>query len=245
MSMDFKTRLKELGLTWMSENAELLLASAKEGRMSHADLLARLVEGERAARSERAAKRRLQAAKVPVRKSLADFNWQWPRKIDQDLVRDVFRLGFLNGHGNVVFMGGVGLGKTHLASALAVEACSRNIPTLFATAVGIVNHLQTAQAKGCLEKALKLYTAPRLLCCDEFGYLPIDQQGAHLLFQVVAGRNEKGSTVITTNRPYKDWAATLANDAALTSAILDRLAGNCQTVVIEGASYRMREKAGR
>lgn len=129
-----------------------------------------------------------------------------------------------------------------MASALAIEACERNIPTLFSTAVEIVNNLQVAAARGCLPKAIKAYTAPQLLCCDEFGYLPIDQHGAHLLFQVVAARNEKGSTVITTNRPYKEWTVTLANDAALTLAILDRLAGNCQTVVIEEISYRMRDK---
>jgi len=240
--MDIKKLLKELGLKWMAENVDAVLAASKERKTTPAETLGRLLDGEREARMARSVQRRLRAAKVPVARSLADFNWAWPKKIDKDMVMDIFRFGFLKDNGNVVFMGGVGLGKTFLSSALAIEACGRNIPTLFTTTVDMVNNLQAAAARGCLAKAVKTYTAPQLLHCDEFGYLPVDQQGAHLLFQVISGRCEKGSTIVTTNKPYRQWTSTLANDAALTAALLDRLAGNCKTVVIEGDSYRMRDK---
>ena len=110
--MDFKTRLKELGLNWMSENADIIIASAKDGRKSHADMLAALIDGERTARMARAALRRFRTAKVPVRKSLSEFNWLWPKKIDQDIIKDIFRMGFLKDHGNVVFMGAHAVGFT-------------------------------------------------------------------------------------------------------------------------------------
>jgi len=165
--MDVKDKLKELGLAWMAANMDAVLAAAKEKKTSPAETLKRLVDGEREARMARSVQRRLRIAKIPVARSLADFNWQWPEKIDQDLVKDIFRLEFLKDNGNVVFMGGVGLGKTFLASALAAEACGRNIPALFTTAVDMVNNLQAAAVRGCLAKAVKTYTAPRILVCDK------------------------------------------------------------------------------
>lgn len=155
MGRDFNTQLKELGLTWMAENVDSALAKAKEGKATHADMLATLLDGERAARLERAVGRRLRAAKIPLKKSLADFRWTWPSKIDQDMVKDIFRLGFLKDNGNVVFMGGVGLGKTHLASALAAEACQRNIPTLFTKAIEIVDDLRAAPRGDALRRRSK------------------------------------------------------------------------------------------
>ena len=136
--------------------------------------------------------------------------------------------------------GSVGLGKTHLAAALARHACMQRLPVLFTSAVDIVNHLTEARARNSLSAAVKKYTRPKLLIIDELGYLPLDKVGAELLFQVFCARYETASTVITTNRPYKEWAKTFANDATITSAVLDRIAHHCETVLIEGRSYRMK-----
>ena len=167
----------------------------------------------------------------------------WPKKINRAQVRDIFRLRFIEQNSNVVLIGGVGLGKTRLALALAPNSCMRNIPTLFASAVEIVNALSAAQAANALAKALKTYVTPRLLVIDELGYLPMDKRGADLLFQVVSARYERSATVITANTVYKKWARVFNNDAPLTTAILDRIIHHCETVIIEGDSYRTKNKA--
>ena len=139
-------------------------------------------------------------------------------------------------------VGGVGIGKTHLATALGYEACQKGLSVLYATAVDVINTLTAAQITQRLKLELKRYTAPNLLIMDELGYLPIDKQGADLLFQVISQRYEHGSTVITTNKAFKNWATIFNNDATLTSAVLDRLLHHAETVLIEGPSYRMKEK---
>ena len=157
-------------------------------------------------------------------------------------VKHLFKLGFISDKANAIVLGGVGLGKTHLASAIGYEACLRGHSVLFATAVDVINSLSAAQAAGQLKICLKKYLKPSLLILDELGYLPIDKRGADLLFQVISKRYEKGAILITSNRAYKDWPAIFNNDATLTSAMLDRLLHHAETVVIEGKSYRMKEK---
>ena len=136
----------------------------------------------------------------------------------------------------------MGLGKTHLAIALAYSTCEAGHSVLFTTAIDAINTLVTAQAAGRLKQTLAKYTKPSLLLLDEVGYLPIDKVGADLLFQIISQRYERGSTVLTTNRVYKKWPAIFNNDVTLTSAMLDRLLHHAETVVIEGSSYRMKER---
>ena len=140
------------------------------------------------------------------------------------------------------FLGGVGLGKTHLASALAHEACLHGHSVLFTTAVDIINTLTAAQTVGRLKNELKRYLKPTILAVDELGYLPIDKSGADLLFQVISQRYEQGSILLTTNQPYKHWPKIFNNDSTLTSAVLDRLLHHAETVIIEGKSYRMKDQ---
>ncbi len=138
-----------------------------------------------------------------------------------------------------MLLGEVGLGKTHLATAIGDEACLRGYTVLFATAVDVINTLSAAQAAGQLKNGLKKYLKPSLLILDELG--PIDKHGADLLFLNISYRYEKGSIVITSNRAYKDWPEIFNNDATLTSAILDRLLHHADTLVIKGKSYRIKE----
>lgn len=154
----------------------------------------------------------------------------------------MFRLSFLKDKANVIFIGGAGLGKSHLGTALAYEACLAGQTVLFTTAMDIVNTLAAAQSANRLKAELKKYTSPSIVLIDELGYLPIDKTGADLLFQVFSQRYETGSTIVTTNQVYKHWARVFNNDATLTSAVLDRLVHHAETVVIEGKSYRMRDQ---
>ena len=235
---DLTEVLRRLSLTTIAQHYEDLGRDAAREGLGHVEYLRRLVEAEAAARYERSVQRRTKAARLPVLKTLEQFDWSWPKKINRAQVQDLFRLRFVEQNTNIVFIGGVGLGKTHFALALAHSACLNNVPTLFAPAVEIVNTLSAAQAVNALAKALKAYVAPRLLVIDELGYLPMDKRGADLLFQVISARYERSATVITTNMVYKHWARIFNNDATLTTAILDRLVHHCETVTIEGNSFR-------
>jgi len=239
---ELTTILRRLSLTTIAQHYEDLGREAARDGIGHVEYLRRLVEAEAAARYERSVQRRTKAARLPVLKTLEQFDWSWPKKINRAQVQDLFRLRFIEQNSNVVFIGNVGLGKTHFALALAHSACLNNVSTLFAQAVEIVNMLSAAQAANTLSKALKVYAAPRLLVIDELGYLPMDKRGSDLIFQVVSARYERGATIITTNTAYKHWAPIFNNDATLTTAILDRLVHHCDTVTIEGKSFRQKDE---
>jgi len=239
---DLTEVLRGLSLTTIAQHYEDLGREAAREGLSHVEYLRRLAEAEAAARYERSVQRRTKAARLPVLKTLEQFDWSWPKKINRAQVQDLFRLRFVEQNTNIVFIAGVGLGKTHLAVAIAHSACLHNVSTLFAPAVEIVNTLSAAQATNTLSKALKVYVAPRILVIDELGYIPMDKRGADLIFQVISARYERGATLITTNTVYKQWARIFNNDATLTTAILDRLVHHCETVTIEGKSYRMKDK---
>jgi len=215
---------------------------AARDQWSHGDYLSRLMEGEVLERQQRCLDRRIKMARFPYRKTFEQFQWSWPKKVNQMAVRQLFKLDFLREHTNVVFMGGVGLGKTHLAVALGLEACKAGYRVLYAPAIGVINDLQQAQASRQLKKLLRHYLNVEVLILDEIGYLPIDKLGADLLFQVLAGRYERASTILTTNRAYKQWPEIFNQDATLTAALLDRILHHVETIVIEGRSYRTKEQ---
>lgn len=234
--------LELLGLPFMRDNFEALAGKAAQSGWPHADYLAALADGEAGLRRQRSIKRRIRLARFPVIKTLEQFRWSWPTAINRAAVQNLFRLKFIDDKTNIIMLGGVGLGKTHLATALGYAACLEVRSVLFTTAVDAINTLSAAQSANRLKAELKKYTAPSLLCLDELGFLPIDKHGADLLFQIISLRYEQGSTVITSNRAYKDWPGIFNNDSTLTSAILDRLLHHAETIVIEGKSYRMKGK---
>jgi DNA replication protein DnaC len=236
------TDLLYLKLPFFREYHQSLAKEAVEKNWTQLDFLSRLVEGEALRRKDRATQRRIQAAHFPVIKTLEQFNWTWPKKINRAHVQNLFRLSFLPEKANVIFMGGAGLGKTHLATALAYQGCLAGHTVLFTTAIDIVNTLTAAQSTHRLKAELKKYLSPSIVLVDELGYLPIDKTGADLLFQVFSQRYETRSTIVTTNQAYKNWAKVFNNDAILTSALLDRLLHHVETITIEGKSYRMKDQ---
>ena len=240
--MKTKDMLTSLKLVYPLENLAALTAHAALEAWPHQDYLDRLLEGECQRREAGGIARRIKVARFPLRKDLAGFNWSWPKKINRVQIQNLFRMAFIEDHTNVVFIGGVGMGKTHLATALGHHACEKGHAVLFTTAVDIVNSLSAAHATQRLRTELRRYTRPALLVVDELGYLPIDKLGADLLFQVFSQRYEQGSTVITTNKTYKHWPSIFNNDATLTSAVLDRVLHHAETILIEGSSYRMKDR---
>jgi DNA replication protein DnaC len=234
--------LEYLKLPYLKEHCGALATEAAAQHWSHLDYLGRLLEGEAAARQDRAIARRIQEARFPVLKTLEGFRWDWPKTINRLQVQNLFRLRFLEEKANVIFLGLVGLGKTHLATALGYAACQGGHRVLFANAIDVINTLSAAQAKGTLKTELKRYLFPAVLILDEVGYLPIDQHGADLLFQVISQRYERGSIVLTSNKAFKQWPTIFNGDSTITAAVLDRLLHHAKTVLIEGSSYRMKDR---
>jgi DNA replication protein DnaC len=241
-STTLDSHLDTLHLPFLKEHCQPLAATAAKNSISHLAYLSQLIEGEAALRADRAVARRIQAARFPVIKTLDTFRWDWPKKSNRLQIQDLFRLQFVHDHANVIFLGMVGIGKTHLASALGYAACQQGMSVLFANAIDVINTLHAAQTKGTLKTELRKYTNPSLLILDEVGYLPIDQRGADLLFQVISARYERGSIVLTTNKAFKQWPSIFNGDSTITSAVLDRLLHHGHTVVLEGTSYRMKDR---
>ena len=239
---ELDSRLAALRLPFLQEHCRPFAATAAKNSLSHLDYLAQLIEGESALRADRAVARRIKAARFPAIKTLDSFLWDWPKKINRLQIQDLFRLQFVHDKANVILLGLVGLGKTHIATALGHAACQQGMSVLFANAIDVVNTLHAAQTKGSLKSELRKYTAPSLLILDEVGYLPIDQRGADLLFQVISARYERGSIVLTTNKAFKQWSSIFNGDSTITSAVLDRLLHHADTVIIEGSSFRMKDR---
>ena len=239
---ELESRLAALRLPFLKEHCQPFAAAAAKNSLTHLDYLAQLIEGEDARRADRSVARRIQAARFPVIKTLDSFRWDWPKKINRLQIQDLFRLQFVTDKANVILLGLVGLGKTHLATALGYAACQQGMNVLFANAIDVINTLSEAQTKGSLKSELRKYTTPSLLVLDEVGYLPIDQRGADLLFQVISARYERGSIVLTTNKAYKQWSSIFNGDSTITSAVLDRLLHHGETVIIEGSSVRMKDR---
>lgn len=238
----FESQLAYLKLQTILSLYQALAKQAAEQDWTHLQYLEALINEEALQRQQRARERRIRLARFPAPKTLEQFNWQWPTSINEMAVKHLFGLQFVKDKANVIFLGGVGMGKTHLSIALGYQACLHNYSVLFTTAVEVINNLTAAQKVGQLKQELNKYVRPQVLLLDELGFLPIDKKGADLLFQVLSQRYERGAIILSSNRAYKDWPEIFNNDATLTSAILDRLLHHAETVVIEGKSYRMKDR---
>src|SRR5215831_16420689 len=211
-------QLDVLHVSHVKSHYQSLCTTAARKRRSHIAYLAELIEGEAARREPRAIERRIKNARFPVLKTMDDFQWNWPKKINRPQIQNLFRLAFISTQTNIVLIGNVGLGKTHLSIALGHAACLNGHSVLFTTAVDIINTLAAAQSAGRLKREFHRYLKPAVLIIDELGYLPIDKHGADLLFQIISQRYERAPMVITTNRAYKHWSQIFNNDSTLTSA---------------------------
>ncbi len=234
--------LAELKLLEIAKSYREVLDEAARNGSSMLEVLATLIGLEQTARYQRALQRRLAQARLPKPKTLAEYHFTFPKRIPKAAILRLFDCDFIARHGCAVLIGPTGTGKSHLLTALGYTACERGYSLRYTRVVDMRNHLTTAQINGLLGKALKTYVRPSLLLLDERGYLPIDKRGADRLFQVVAARYESGSIVLTTNRPFREWGALFDVDNTLATALIDRLMHHGEALVLQGDSYRMKDK---
>jgi DNA replication protein DnaC len=234
--------LVELKLPEIAKGDREVLDEAARKGTSMLEILATLFGMEQAARQQRALQRRLREARLPKQKTVAEYDFQFPKRIPKAVILRLFDCDFIERHDCAVLIGPTGTGKSHLLTALGYMAAERGYSVRHARVVDMINHLTAAQIKGVLGNAIRTYVRPSLLLLDELGYLPIDKRGADLLFQVVAARYEAGSIVLTTNRTFREWGALFDVDNTLATALIDRLMHHGEAFVIKGDSYRMKDK---
>jgi DNA replication protein DnaC len=234
--------LAELKLAEIARSYREVLDEAARKGTSMLEVLATLFGMEQSARQQRALERRLRQARLPKSKTVAEYDFHFPKRIPKAAILRLFDCDFIAQHGCAVLIGPTGTGKSHLLTALGYTAAERGYSVRHTRVVDMINHLTTAQLKGLLGSTLRTYVRPSLLLLDELGYLPIDKRGADLLFQVVAARYETGSIVLTTNRPFREWGTLFDMDNTLATALIDRLMHHGEAIVIQGESYRMRGK---
>jgi DNA replication protein DnaC len=234
--------LAELKLPVIAKSYREVLDEAARKGSSFLEILALLIGMEQTAREQRALEGRMRKARLPRPKTLAEYDFKFPKRIPKAMILRLFDCDFIEKHECAVLIGPTGTGKSHLLTALGYTAAERGYTVRHTRVVDMINHLTTAQINGTLSKTLGSYVRPGLLLLDELGYLPIDKRGADLLFQVVAARYELGSIVITTNRAFKEWGTLFDEDNTLATALIDRLMHHGEAIVIQGDSYRMKDK---
>lgn len=241
------SELKELKLPTIAGQWSRVSEEASRKRQAHAEYLADLVHLEVQQRRENRIRRRIQEARFPILKTLDAFDFQAPAAPDRDEVLDLARGEFIEQHHNVVLIGGVGTGKTHLAIALGMAACQRDYRVRFTTAAELTNLLVEAKADGRLSRKLDQLARFDVVCLDELGYVPFDKPGADLLFHFVTKVYERRSLIVTTNLPFAKWSEVFL-DATAAAAVIDRVIHHATILKLEGESYRLRDakkKRGR
>jgi DNA replication protein DnaC len=229
--------LRHLGLDHAAANLDAASAKAIARNDSPLTLLDHLMREELRVQTERKTQAAIKRSAIFPLTTLDGFDFDFPKSIDKELVLRAAALDFIKERANVVFVGPSGVGKTHLANAIAQMACLRGTRVRFTTAADLVNDLVAAQARNALHKRLALWTVPQLLVVDELGYLSFDARGADLLYQVFNRRYQRASTIVTTNLAFKDWGKLFQNTAAA-SAIADRLVHKGILIKILGKSKR-------
>lgn len=243
MSTSYQTLvagLSELGLTAMHDGVDAVIDAVNSGSMSFTEGLDRLVSMELKKSRTRRMESITAAAHFPSKKTFEQFDFSFQPDLRKDEILDLQELRFMEDGSNVLFIGLPGVGKTHLAIATGMAAAQKGRTVYFISCHELLENLRKAKAENRLEYRMRHYACYSLLVIDEVGYLPIDGEEANLLFQLVARRYEKKSTIVTTNISLGKWG-DMFGDAMVANAILDRLLHHSKVFTIKGRSYRTKE----
>src|SRR5699024_548657 len=234
---------QELKLGRIAADWPHLAQQAVQQEASHAEFLEQLLLAEQQARTERSRQTLLKMAGLPAVKTLEQFDFAFASGVPRKQIRELAALTFVQRAENIVLLGPSGVGKTHLATALAYKAVMNGLKTRFISAADLMLQLATAQRQERLRQYFnRVVMGPKLLVIDEIGYLPFGREQANLFFNVVAKRYERGSVILTSNLPFTCWASAFTDDQTLTAAMLDRLLHHAHIVQINGESYRLKDK---
>lgn len=232
--------LQKLKLDKMSTYLDTYLEEITKNNIPFLEALLTLTEKEIAFKEKRASEFNIRIAGFPFFRTIDDFDFNFQPNIDKNEILELATTRFIEEKKNVLLVGPSGVGKTHLATSLGIEAAKKRISTYFISCHDLITKLNTAHQENRLKDTLKTFNKYKLLIIDEIGYLPVDKNGANLLFQLIAKRYEKSSTIITTNQQFSKWGEVFS-DNIIANAILDRLLHHSYVFNITGDSYRLKD----
>ena len=232
-------QLADLKMPGALEALDDVLSSVDGGALTASEAIEELLGAQISLRNNRRLQAAMRSSRLPAIKTLEDFDFSFQPSVKREQIDSLHELGFLDRKENVIFLGPPGVGKTHLAISLAIEAAQSGRRVYYGTLADLITSLEEAKAAGKFVHRLKTLTYPSLLVVDEIGYLPVTQTGAMLFFQLINRRYERVSTVLTSNKGFEEWGEVLG-DEVMAAALIDRLLHHCHIVNIRGNSYRMR-----
>jgi DNA replication protein DnaC len=233
--------LKRLQLTHLRDTLAAVLSEAAKEKWTYLEFLDRILGREVDSKQGKRIQMGMQIAHFPCVRTIETFDFAFQPSVDERLIRELSTGNFIAHGQNVLIFGPPGVGKTHLAIGLGRKIVEQGHTVRFTTATALLAVLGKAESEGVLSDKLTEFAKPRLLIIDELGYLPFERRAAHLFFQLVNRRYEKGSLLVTTNQRVSEWG-TVFGDEVLATAILDRLLHHSHTLLITGESFRLREK---